>query len=250
MIKIIIVSGWAAPKEYLDRLSDDLAEVCKVRTVSIHELSFQANGGGSGREVSDIPVSDYALGLIRMIKESGPCLLMGWSTGGMISLEAAVHLPDRVKGLILISTAARFCAAPDYPYGTSLSVVRAMVRGIRREPETTLADFFVSAHKPFNEDAALIDSEVNAARVIGRDALSAGLQYLQKIDLRDMLKSIAVPATVVHGKEDVIIPWQAGRFLADNIPDASLSLHEGAGHDLPFRFPEPVAEEVKKWLKN
>ncbi len=249
MLKIIIISGWAAPKEYLGLLSDKLAGISEVSTVSIHELPSLVSDGGSGENASGIPVSDYALGLISMIRETGPCLLVGWSIGGMIALEAALHLPDNVKGLFLISTAARFSSAADYQYGVSPSVVRAMTRGVMREPERTLIDFFKRAHEPFSENAGLIREEVDAALSIGSEDLSAGLKYLLETDLRASLGSINIPSVVLHGSADSIIPWHAGKFLADNIQNSSFRLIDGIGHDLPVRGVSPILEEVERALK-
>jgi pimeloyl-ACP methyl ester carboxylesterase len=249
MLKIIIISGWAAPEKYLKLLSDDLAGISEVSTVSIHEMPSLVSDGAAGENASGIPVSDYALGLISMIKESGPCLLVGWSTGGMIALEAALHLSDKVKGLILISTAARFSSDDDYRHGTAPSVVRTMTRGVMREPERTLTDFFERAHEPFSEDAGLIREEVDAALSIGSEGLLAGLKYLLERDLRALLGSINIPSVVLHGKEDAIIPWQAGKFLSDNIQNSSFRLIDGIGHDLPVRGISHILEEVERALK-
>ncbi len=230
-MKLIIISGWAFPGNALNRLSSALGSFYDTRTVSINELSSGAGG---------------LINLIDNLDE--PCMLMGWSTGGMFALEAALHMPEKIKGLFLISSTPRFCSAPDYKHGVAPLSLRMMMRDIRNNTEIALTDFLASLHEPFNEDAGIIREEVQSALSIGSAGLSAGLKYLMEADLRDSLSSINIPSVVFHGKEDAVIPWQAGRFLSDGIRDCSLKLIEGAGHDLPIRSPELIVEEVDNVL--
>ena len=46
------------------------------------------------------------------------------------------------------------------------------------------------------------------------------LEMMEGIDLRSVLPSIRVPATVVHRRGDVIIPVGNGRYMAEHIPAA------------------------------
>ncbi|MBI4825315.1 MAG: alpha/beta fold hydrolase [Nitrospirae bacterium] len=233
MKKIIIVSGWASPKESLQKLSDACSVFSDVLMVSIHDLS-----------------SGYATGLVDIINDAGGnCLLVGWSTGGMAVLEAAVHCQNKIDGMILISAASRFTSCKDYDLGTSPSVLRAMISGIKKDARTTLINFLINTHKPFVEDMDSLEREADASCLIGNEELIKGLRYLQDTDLRDLLGNIKIPAVVIHGKEDSIIPWQAGRFLSERLPKASFKLIERVGHDLPIRFFGSIVKEVRRFMK-
>ena len=50
---------------------------------------------------------------------------------------------------------------------------------------------------------------------------------------QDKLKTIHVPAVVIHGSEDPVVAIEAGKNVADNIPGAKFELIKGMGHDLP-----------------
>ncbi|NND00730.1 MAG: alpha/beta hydrolase, partial [Gammaproteobacteria bacterium] len=52
-------------------------------------------------------------------------------------------------------------------------------------------------------------------------------------DRRELLKRISVPALVIHGKADVLVPTAGGIDTARHIDGAKLKLIEGMGHDLP-----------------
>ena len=55
-------------------------------------------------------------------------------------------------------------------------------------------------------------------------------------DRRAKLKTIRVPAVVLHGDEDPLVPLDAGRDVAANIPGAELHIIPGMGHDIPQRW--------------
>lgn len=249
MSKIILLTGWASPKESLQSLTEELALFSDVTAVSIHDLLSFDKGD---RPVSGLPVlSDYARGLVKLIDDTGDnCFLIGWSTGGLVAMEAAVHCRNMVDGMVLVNTTSRFCSGTDYDYGASASTLRAMIQGMQKDPERTLINFHKKAHKPFIEETASVEVEMKASCLIGNKDLITGLHYLQEIDIRDSLLRIDIPSVVIHGKEDAIIPWEAGRFLADGIRNSLFRLHADAGHDLPARYPELIVDEVKKTFKN
>lgn len=56
----------------------------------------------------------------------------------------------------------------------------------------------------------------------------------------DLLREIRVPALVIHGTEDSLLPIEHGRDIADNIPGAELIEVEGMGHDLEGGISEIV----------
>jgi pimeloyl-ACP methyl ester carboxylesterase len=47
------------------------------------------------------------------------------------------------------------------------------------------------------------------------------------------LGALRVPALVIHGSDDPLVPVQCGVETAQSIPGAKLMVIEGMGHDLP-----------------
>jgi pimeloyl-ACP methyl ester carboxylesterase len=52
-------------------------------------------------------------------------------------------------------------------------------------------------------------------------------------DRTAQLRTLAVPTTVIHGRDDPLVPFRGGRATAAAIPDARLIAVPGMGHDLP-----------------
>jgi pimeloyl-ACP methyl ester carboxylesterase len=66
------------------------------------------------------------------------CLLVGWSLGGMLLIEALSRLTDPPPGgTVLVGVAPVFTQRPDYPWGQPAAVVRAMRRAFMKNTENT-----------------------------------------------------------------------------------------------------------------
>ncbi len=254
-LNLIFLSGWANPAESLSILSDRLADKFKVYTLSVHDLTgFAAEYSYSASKTvkantGSFPLSLYAQGLICFIEKiNNPCVLIGFSAGGLAALEAASSCHGMIKGLILINTTARFCSDSDYRFGLSPSRLRAVARGLRKDTKNVLTEFFKDASAPFKEEPLALETKAEGAVLIGIDKLLDGLQYLRSTDLRNSLERIFVPSLVLHGKEDIIIPWQAGKYIAEKIQNNEWVLLQDIGHDLPFRCPKFVGDRILKLI--
>jgi class 3 adenylate cyclase len=76
----------------------------------------------------------------------------------------------------------------------------------------------------------------------------ATLEASFRMDVRPILPAIAVPALVVHARDDPAVPVQLGRYLADHIPGARMLELDGADHAPWFTEPDKITAEVEKLL--
>jgi pimeloyl-[acyl-carrier protein] methyl ester esterase len=160
------------------------------------------------------------------------CLLVGWSLGGMLLLDALSQRTDPPPGrVVLVGVAPVFTPRPEYPWGQPPGVVRAMRRGIMKNPSQVLADFAEQCLAPGEAAFAAQAREVFAAPAAG--TLAAGLDYLLQRDLRPLLPHLPAGAVVIQGQADRIVDPAQGMFLQEQLPGARLHLLASAGH-LPF----------------
>jgi pimeloyl-ACP methyl ester carboxylesterase len=161
------------------------------------------------------------------------CLLVGWSLGGMLLLEALSRLTDPPPGgMVLVGVAPVFTQRPDYPWGQPPGVVRAMRRGVIKNPSQVLAAFAEQCLAP-GETAFASQAREAFAVPVAAGTLAAGLDYLLQRDLRLLLSRLPAGAVVIQGQADRIVDPGQGRFLKENLPGARLHLLPAAGH-LPF----------------
>jgi pimeloyl-[acyl-carrier protein] methyl ester esterase len=160
-------------------------------------------------------------------------VVVGWSLGGMLLLEALSRLTGPPPGgLVLVGVAPVFTRRPDYPWGQPPGVVRAMRRALTKNPRQVVAGFAQQCLAP--GEAALISQVRQAfASQASPETLAAGLDYLLNQDLRPLLPGLPAGAVLIQGQEDRIVEPGHGRFLQEQLAGARLNLLPGAGH-LPF----------------
>lgn len=234
-MRIVFVSGWAHPANALEPLAELLGAGNDCRLLSVPMLD--AEPGPLPRALADV-----------VGEETGPCAVIGWSTGAVITLDMLARGNAEPTCVALIAATARFCSTDGYPHGLPAPALRAMRTGIQTRPEETLTAFFRECALPRTLPDIVIEHRVEDATARGPDALARGLDYLAETDLREALPGIATPVLVMHGKEDRIIPADAGSFVAGQLPSAQVILYDGVGHDLPAARCDVVAADIAHFL--
>jgi pimeloyl-[acyl-carrier protein] methyl ester esterase len=203
------------------------------------------------------PAKDYGLDALAAdlsawmegLQLAGVCLL-GWSLGGQIALRLASMETPRLCRLLLVSTTPRFVADTEWPNGLAEGQVRIMARGLQRRFARTLDDFFAQqfgAQELSAERRQWLIQQLSPGAVPPQpDAALAALETLRCSDLRSRLVDLALPALVMHGAEDGIVPPGAGRYLADMLPQARFQQLPRAGHAPFLSYPE---ESFHLWRK-
>ncbi len=180
------------------------------------------------------------------------CVLVGWSLGGMLLLEALNgHQGAPPKGLVLVGVAPVFCRRPDYPWGQPPAVVRGMRRGVKEHSRRVLDEFAVQCLAP-NEAAYHSRARALFASAAAAGTLAAGLDFLLTRDLRPVLQSLKKkPAgpVIIQGQEDRIVAPAQGHFLRDQLSGASLYELPGVGH-LPFLTQAPTFNGIIEKCSN
>ncbi|MBV5276935.1 alpha/beta hydrolase, partial [bacterium] len=63
-------------------------------------------------------------------------------------------------------------------------------------------------------------------------------------DRRTLLRRIAAPTVVLHGKDDPLIRLECGQDVAANIAGAEMRVVAGLGHDFPPALAETFAAAI------
>lgn len=98
---------------------------------------------------------------------------------------------------------------------------------------------------PFDED----QTRERAGRVFDRGLSPAGTTrqlaaILASGSRKEALQSVHIPALIIHGDADPLVPVEGGIDTAEAIPGAELMIIEGMGHDLPQVVWSQVTEAI------
>ncbi|MCC6748017.1 MAG: alpha/beta fold hydrolase [Deltaproteobacteria bacterium] len=160
----------------------------------------------------------------------GRYVVLGHSMGGAVALELALGHPERLAGLVLLSSAARLGLDPEL--GPRLG-----------RPEAVTAWLAARGYSP---TASARQVELWAARHVqcGPALLRADFLACDAADLTAQLPEVKVPTLVVGGADDRITPPELQERLARAIPRARLELLARTGHFAYWERPEALAAVV------
>jgi pimeloyl-ACP methyl ester carboxylesterase/DNA-binding CsgD family transcriptional regulator len=149
--------------------------------------------------------------------------LLGISWGGCTAAAFAARHPERMRSLALVGA---------YVQGDRIAPAalrEAMVATVRAHWGTgsrLLADVWVPGADADTRERFARLQRASASREVAATMLEA----IYATDLRDDLPRVAVPALVVHRREDRAMPFAQGRELAALLPEARLVALDGDIH--------------------
>ena len=156
----------------------------------------------------------------------GPVTVFGESFGGAIALSYAIDRPARVAELVLLNTFPHF--GPQQRLRLATLALRATPWNpmplIRRWTARRL-----KASRTGHEDVCrFIEVSADTTLVGYRNRL----RMLRSFDVRDRLHEIRAPTLLIAAAEDRLVPSvEQARLMAARIPDATLCVLEGHGHE-------------------
>jgi class 3 adenylate cyclase/alpha-beta hydrolase superfamily lysophospholipase len=228
-----LVWEWAPAHHYFERWGS-------FATVA----HFDQRGTGCSERIQGAASLEERMEDIRVVMDAG-----GWeratiyalNTGGPLACLFAATYPERTESLILQGSFARLVRAPGYEIGVERSrydrfyAEWAARWGTRESPSVPVfAPSQVGDEAYLQWMRRLERLSSTPQNMLATAALNAD------IDVRPVLPAIRVPTLVVHARQDRAVPIEHGRYLAANIPGATLFEYDGEH----FRFFVGVDEHM------
>ena len=174
--------------------------------------------------------------------------VVGASLGGAIAQTMAIEHPARVLSLTsMMATTGDKSVGQVHP-----DTLKAVFGG----PPATTRDAAIERRvrmmkaigsPAYPSDPALIAEKAGLAWDRDHDDGAVARQAVASIasgDRTPQLRSLDVPALVIHGLADTMCDVSGGRATAAAIPGAELVLIEGMGHDLPRALWKRMADHI------
>lgn len=214
------------------------------RLIVLDQLGFGRSDRPERAAVSVSAHAQRALAVLDALQVPRVCLV-GHDLGGAVAQWIAVHAPERVTRMALVSSVG-FGAWPRW----RTRAARALVGIARRLPATLLAgEAYASLLRGFadrDEGRHALDHFLRPfAQHAGRQALLAHLAAQRPDETATLdLGTVRAPTAIVHGEHDPFVPVVIGRRLQSAIPGATLDVIAGGSHFLPLDAPDRVVAAV------
>tara|TARA_Y100001958_G_C21205689_1_gene531837 strand:- start:638 stop:1591 length:954 start_codon:yes stop_codon:yes gene_type:complete len=174
--------------------------------------------------------------------------IIGASMGGMITQIIALDYPERVKSITPIMTTPGI--QNESLSGPSKDLLNAMQNSFVMNLKGRIEDGVVEIYRqlsgsrfPFDEQ----DFRTRLEPIIehGNNPFALhGAAIGASPDRSSRLHEINIPALVIHGTEDSILPLDHGIALADGIKDSKRMIMEGIGHEIPEELLPEIINEI------
>ncbi len=218
---VVLVHGIGVSSRYMVPLAEELASF-----VSVHALDLPGFGR-STKPRRTLTTSELARALVAWIDRAGieDPVVVGNSFGCQVAVDLAVREPTRARGVILVGPTVDPAAR-----SAPRQILRWLASGALERPSLML--------------------------VLGRDYLDAGPARVWRTfegSLRDpveeKLRRVPLPAIVVRGERDPIVPARWAERAATLLPRGRLVVVPHGGHALNYSRPRDLARLVRAFLE-
>ena len=209
---------------------------------------FDNEGTGQSDARSRTSVAEMTSDALAVLDAAGvdSAHVYGVSMGGGIALEFGIRHPERVRSLILGCTMAKTPDIPPRPKWLISLIYRLspLLKGL--------------ASKKFNSgygDAASAEAVASDQAVLAKDPFSMKGVIAQSHAIIDYsvtpeeVAGVTRPAIVLHGTQDLAVPYEAGKKLAEMLPDARFVTFQDIGHNYFVGAGDRANAEVDRFIQ-
>ncbi len=254
----LLVHGLGTSGHSFVRCWEAIANVGERRRVLVPDLP---GFGDSDKRRYRYTIPFWTDRLLRLLDARGleRVDIVGHSMGAHIALWLALHHPDRLRRLVLVSPAGieRF-------NGAQRRILQAAVTAgwVRRQrPRQVRSQIAMAFHRMPPEAEWIIARRLalQGPELEGyAHAFAAGVRAMLAAPVIDQLREIRARTLVVMGQDDALVPNRlfrpqgsagyVGRRAADAIPGARLVMLPQTGHLVPFERPGELTDHVTTFL--
>ncbi|NJK27393.1 MAG: alpha/beta hydrolase, partial [Coleofasciculaceae cyanobacterium SM2_3_26] len=235
---VLCLHGHPGSSNSLSMFADPLSQ--RFRTIAP-----DLRGYGRSRAAKDFPMHAHLDDLEAILDELQveQCLVLGWSLGGILAMELVLRQPERVRGLILIATAAKPRSShppvtwqdllytgiaslinrvyPAWQWNINTFGKRSLYRYLLQQHNTSAYTYLAQ------EGMGAYLNTSGAARRALATALRAGYNRLEQV------AQIRIPCLMLAGSEDRHITPKSSHETATRLPQCSWQCYPNTAHLFP-----------------
>jgi class 3 adenylate cyclase len=209
-------------------------------------IMFDKRGTGLSDQVSELPGMDQRMDDVRAVMDAvgiKRAAIFGISEGGSLATLFAASHPERSQALIIYGGFAQF--SDWIPTQEAMESLFQYIDKSWGSGEGWLK------FAPTKEGDLAFQQWWGKFERLGASpgAVTTLMRMNSQIDITEILPSVNVPTLVIHRKDDLLVRVEAGRLLAERIPEAKYVELSGADH-LPFvgENSDRILDEMEHFL--
>jgi class 3 adenylate cyclase len=245
---VVCVPGWG----HVDLAWEDPLWAAFVERLTSfgRVIVFDRRGAGASDAIADtaMPTWEEWADDMRAVLDaarSERAVVLAGDESGPIGLLFTAMQPERVAGLILANTTARYLRADDYPLGIPPEAVDSVVERFRAAWGTPEGAKFAYPSRANDPEFGQRLAKGMRAIATPRSAAAQLRHMIESLDAREALPLIQVPTLVLHSKDNWFYSKPV-RYLADHIAGAKFV--ELPGADISIAASAPALEEIVEFL--
>lgn len=171
---------------------------------------------------------------------------VGHSVSGAIGMLAAIKRPDLFAQLLLIGPSPRYLNdGPDYVGGFEQQDISDLLAMMQRDHVQWSG--YIAPMVMKNDDRPELSKRLQQSFVAGQPEITrrfARITFMS--DIRNKLKLVTVPTTILYCDADVIVPVEVIHYLGSQLPNSQLVKLAATGHYPHMSHPHIVAEAIQQ----
>ncbi|MEB3177683.1 MAG: alpha/beta hydrolase [Nostocaceae cyanobacterium] len=224
-------------------------------------LAPDLRGYGRSRYKGNFAMHDHLTDLQALLDrfQIHRCLVLGWSLGGILAMELAMQLPERISGLVLIATSARpwgnhppvswqdnlntgiasilnrFC--PSWEWNIENFGKRSLYRYLIQQHTPTAYRYLAAQAMP-----AYLQTSAAASSALTK-AIKAGYNRLAD------LEHIKCPSLLLAGEQDRHITAASSMETVRHLQQCQWHCYPNTAHLFPWEIPQQVLQDIDEWIE-
>lgn len=243
-IPLVLLHGWGLNSGVWESLKGLLPDNIELITVDLPGFGLNVE-----QSLSEYQLINVAKKIQLSIKV--PAIYLGWSLGGLVANQIALAAPDKVLGVVNVSSSPCFVEKEGWP-GIKADVLALFHQQLAQDTQKTISNFLniqAMGSPNLRHDVKALKRMIMQYSMPSRKTLDEALKLLEDVDLREQIAQIKAPSLYLFGKLDTLVPRKAIPLIQKLSPLSKIYLFEKSSHAPFISHQDEFIKVLNEWLK-
>lgn len=236
-IHLVLLHGWGLNAQVWDYITPELSAHFTLHLVDLP-------GYGRSGEFGVMSLAEMAECVLANAPEKA--VWLGWSLGGLVASQIAIHYPQRVQALVTVASSPCFSAQSAWS-GIKPEVLSNFQQQLSDDFQRTVERFLAlqtMGTENARQDAKALKQAVLSLPMPKTAVLNGGLEILKTADLRQPLREVMIPFLRLYGRLDGLVPRKIVPELDALWPQSESVMFDKAAHAPFISHPNDFCETL------